>query len=69
MRRILLTIRDRDDFIRNTCFPFIKGVRFENVKRRPEIDDFAILSLARLLMWRPNAALIDNGNIDNTDLL
>jgi hypothetical protein len=27
--RILLTIRDRDDFIRNTCFPFVKGVRFE----------------------------------------
>jgi hypothetical protein len=28
-----------------------------------------ILSLARLLMWRPTAALIDNGNIDNNDLL
>jgi hypothetical protein len=26
---ILLTIRDRDDFIRNTCFPFVKGVCFE----------------------------------------
>jgi hypothetical protein len=29
MRRILLTIRDRDDFIRKICFPFVKRVRFE----------------------------------------
>jgi len=29
MRRILLTIGDRDDFIRKTCFPLVKGVRFE----------------------------------------
>jgi hypothetical protein len=28
-RRILLTIRDRDDFTRKTCFPFVKRVRFE----------------------------------------
>jgi len=28
-RRILLTIRDRDDFIRKTCFPFVKRIRFE----------------------------------------
>ena len=28
-RRILLTIRDRNDFVRRTCFPFVKCVRFE----------------------------------------
>lgn len=27
--RILLTIRDRNDFVRKTCFPFVKRVRFE----------------------------------------
>jgi len=26
---ILVTIRDRDDFIRKIGFPFVKGVRFE----------------------------------------
>jgi hypothetical protein len=29
MKRILLTIRGRDGFIRKTCFPFVKRVRFE----------------------------------------
>jgi hypothetical protein len=29
MRRILLTIRDRGDFTRKTCLPFVKRVRFE----------------------------------------
>jgi hypothetical protein len=41
MKRIRLTIRGRDGFIRKTCFSFVKRVRFE-------IDDFAILSLAGL---------------------
>jgi hypothetical protein len=27
--RILLTIRDRDDFTSKTCFPFVKRFRFE----------------------------------------
>jgi hypothetical protein len=29
MRRILLTFRDRDDFILKICFQFVKRVRFE----------------------------------------
>jgi hypothetical protein len=29
LTRILLTIRDRDDFTRKTVFPFVKRVRFE----------------------------------------
>jgi hypothetical protein len=29
LTRILLTIRDRDDFTRKTVFPFVKHVRFE----------------------------------------
>src|SRR6266511_4637768 len=45
MPRVLLTIPDRDDFIEKSFFPFVKRVRFENEKRRFEIDDFAILSL------------------------
>jgi hypothetical protein len=32
MKRILLTIRGRDGFIRKTCFPFVKRVRFETKK-------------------------------------
>jgi hypothetical protein len=29
MKRILLTIRGRDGFIRKTCFSFVERVRFE----------------------------------------
>jgi hypothetical protein len=46
MKRIRLTIRGRDGFIRKTCFSFVKRVRFE-------IDDFRILSPARLPISPP----------------
>ena len=54
-RRFLLTIRDRDDFARKTCFSLRKRFRFEMKSAAPEIDDFAILSLARLPISPPFA--------------
>ncbi len=46
MRLILRTIRERNDFIRKICSPFVKSVRFKMKSDALKIDDFAILSLA-----------------------
>jgi hypothetical protein len=46
--RFLLAIRKLDDFLETSRFPLVKRVTNCNEKHGSEIDDFAILSLARL---------------------
>jgi len=48
LRSILLTIRARDDFVRKTCFRFVKCIRFEMKSDALKSMILQFLSLARL---------------------
>jgi hypothetical protein len=49
----LLIYRANRDLAPKSCFSVVKMVALRNKKRRFEIDDFAILSLARLPISPP----------------
>jgi hypothetical protein len=53
MTCILLTLRDRNDFVRKTCFPLVRRVRFEMKSDALKSMVSQFLSLARLPISPP----------------